>query len=326
MKRRNLWMLVTLWLVGCSVAETPVIDDTPNLVEPPTIEAAITYEETPPTPEPKITAQYPDTDTTHIPELSTTAPLSEAARITQAFLTPFTSLFFGLHSENPALSFVWNDSGWDTVSHSYFVDRDGNRLENVSFIRTLYDTGQSFSGGFAMPVYASRFHLFGESGSDEPVMIVLFFESGEFSGGGAVFYRLEAGVFEPIGSMLQYHWGGPGPDAPSFTPWMDNDQHHLLIQDELWGSIFYRINELNTFEAEVVYLPHWYAIVPYVIRPYGFDQPTRQFSLKEFEELLMDGDAWQWFPLIPSVPFQPLARLYELEEVLTLAIREEINP
>jgi len=241
--------------------------------------------------------------------------------IAEEFLSQFTSLFFTPHSDELELTFIW-DGPAGRVSHGYYVDDDENIICYM-----LDGTNQTFYGASAMSAYADRFRIFTVEESHAPLVIAILFEFNDFSSGGGVLYEIinNGDQFSQLGSMMQYHWGGPGPDAVNLTPFI-NETGEIIARLDIIGTHFFANNNEGNFVSVAFVEPgfHYTAggVDGYFAGGINAETGTRHFTLEEFEELLATGQTQKFFPDFPGGSFVPMKRMYALEQELIETIKQ----
>ncbi|MCL2169623.1 MAG: hypothetical protein FWB74_06330 [Defluviitaleaceae bacterium] len=170
-------------------------------------------------------------------------------------LNDFTSIFFGPFSATgeSAFSYIWMPN-----FGSYVVDAYDNQVYDVPFVRTF--CASVWNSDWYTIVVAYDFSIFTTHDSHKPLIISIRFSSGSFSGGGHVVYKLsnDGSEFLQLGSMIGYHWGGPGPAVISLTPFMSESGDKIVYAVQAGSSNFYAIGSGGDFEV-VAFLEEGFA-------------------------------------------------------------------
>ena len=254
--------------------------------------------------------------------------------IAEEFLNQFVSVFFGLISDEPAISAneqdVFDNDGRWVGWYVYFTDGYGEVAYDVPFIKSLY--GVRYDGGNLF-VYAERFSIFTLDDGVEPLVIAIRYETARFSGGVYFLYEIinNGGEFLQIGSMIAYSWGGPGPEAINLIPFINESGDIIVSIKQVETVDFHKINSEGDFEF-VAYAQlakrdaYGNLILVLWVEDEKGERHAQLRSMEELERILANqGQAQNLFPNFPDGNFMPMTRMYDLEQELTERITERLR-
>jgi len=250
--------------------------------------------------------------------------------IAEEFLSQFVSIFFGPFSDESVILFnepqLQGDDGRWIERRAYFTDGHGNVVYTAPFIITLDETWM----GWELDVFAYQFRLFTNKDNSEPLIIAMRFESLEFSGGIYVLYEImkNGNEFLQLGSMIGFHWGGPGPDFIRLAPFI-NEYGNIIAHMFPFGWSFYEINAEGDFEIVAYAQTSLYDRDTYIAHIWIENEDTaghfEHFTNDEIIVLLSTGKMQTFFPNFPNGNFIPMIRMYDLEQELTERITERLR-
>jgi len=209
----------------------------------------------------------------------------------------------------------------------YIIDGYGNAVSDVPSIQIL----DVRVGGGPTLALARRFRIFSVDGSSAPQVIVVQYEAFNFSGGAYAMFEIcdKDDIFLMLGSMRVFHHSGAGPDAVSWTPFI-NKYGDIIVYAHLDDGFFLAINDEGNFEvvASVWTSTRYIPGDTIHIRTENKDGEgyTKHFTFEEFEGILADQEQIQsFFPNFPDGSFVRMKRMYELEQELIETITQRLR-
>jgi len=249
--------------------------------------------------------------------------------IAEEFLSQFVSIFFGPFSDEPVIKFndsqFFDDGRW-IEQRAHFTDGYDNTVNDVPFILTLDETWM----GWELDLFALDFRLFTIEDNSEPLIIAIRFESLEFSGGVYVLYEIvnNGKEFLQLGSMIGFHWGGPGPDYVRLAL-LISEKGTLTAHMFPHGWRLYNIDAEGIFELVADAQTTLYDYDTYIAHIWVEGEYEagnfEHFTNEEIMEFLRSGQMQNFFPNFPDGNFVPMIRMYDLEQELTERITERLR-
>jgi len=189
--------------------------------------------------------------------------------------------------------------------------------------------------GWEFVVYADDFHLFTIEGDSEPMIIAIRFESIEFSGGFFVLYEIinNGDKLLQLGSMIYFHWGGPGPDFVRLIPLISESgriiaymfPHNLSFYDINGEGDFESISDWDTFDQTIMYYDAYTYTARIWVKGEDGIRYLNHFSNGELAELLSTSQMQNIIPTFPDGNFVPMVRMHELERELIEVITQRLS-